>query len=165
VTRVAAMGDLQNPVVALFFRTADSLAPSLGIQLSMAPVKDVAEIERAIDALANEPNPGLIVLPDLFMTVNRQVIIQLAARHDLPAIYPFRVFATSGGLLVYGIDHINSFRQASAYVDRILKGEKPGDLPVQQPDKFELVINLKTAKVLGLDVPLHLQQRADEVIE
>ena len=126
---------------------------------------DAAEIERVIDTLAREPNGGLVVLPDVFTTVHRDLIIALVARDRLPAIYPFRYFATRGGLMSYGFDTVDVYRQAASYVDRILKGEKPADLPVQAPTKYELVINLKTAKALGLEVPPTLLARADEVIE
>jgi putative ABC transport system substrate-binding protein len=122
-------------------------------------------MERAIEAFAHEPNGGLIVLPDATTSNLRASLVALTARHRLPAIYPFRYFAASGGLMSYGIDTADPFRRAANYVDRILKGEKPADLPVQAPTKYELVVNLKTAKALGLDVPWFLQQRADEVIE
>ena len=112
-----------------------------------------------------EPNGGLIVVPDTFLLVHREAITSLAARYRLPTVYPFRSFTDAGGLLSYGNDTIDNYRRAASYVDRILKGEKPGELPVQIPVKFELVINLKTAKALGLEVPLFLQQRADDVIE
>jgi putative ABC transport system substrate-binding protein len=118
-----------------------------------------------IEAFAGRSNGGLIVLPDIVTQVHRELVIALAARHHMPAIYPFRYFPASGGLMSYGIDPVDMFRRAASYIDRILKGEKPADLPVQAPTKYELVINLKTAKALGLDVPLHLQQLADEVIE
>jgi putative ABC transport system substrate-binding protein len=118
-----------------------------------------------IESFAREPHGGLMVLPDVSTANNRDLIIALAARHRLPAIYPFRYFATSGGLLSYGNDVADAMRRAAGYVDRILKGGKPGDLPVQAPSKYELVINLKTAKALGLDVPPMLLARADEVIE
>jgi ABC transporter substrate binding protein len=113
----------------------------------------------------DEPNSGLIVLPDSFLIVHRAEVISLAARYRLPAVYPYRQFAELGGLLSYGIDRLENWRRAAGYVDRILKGEKPADLPVQAPTKYDLVLNLKTAKALGLDVPWILQQRADEVIE
>jgi putative ABC transport system substrate-binding protein len=128
-------------------------------------VRNAADIERAINAFAPEPNGGLIVLPSGATTVHRELIIALAARHRLPAIYAYRQFIADGGLISYGLDLAEQYRGAAAYVDRILRGEKPGDLPVQQPTKFELVINLKTAKALGLHVPSQLQQLADEVIE
>jgi putative ABC transport system substrate-binding protein len=116
-------------------------------------------------SLAHEPNAGLIVLPDISMTNYREAIVALAARHRIPAIYPFRFFATSGGLMSYGTDVTEVFRRAAAYVDRIFKGTSPGELPIQAPNKYELVINLKTAKLLGLEVPPTVLARADEVIE
>ena len=115
--------------------------------------------------LAREPNGGVVVMPDAFTLTHLELIVALTARHRLPSIYPFRVFTVNGGLLSYGIDHVDVYRRAASYVDRILRGEKPANLPVQAPTKFELIINLKTARALGLDVPLFLQQRADEVIE
>ncbi len=129
------------------------------------PPKEAAEIESAITGLRNEPATGLIVMPDVFIAVHRQLIISLAARYALPAIYPFRYFASDGGLISYGIDNIDLFQRSASYVDRILKGEKPADLPVQVPTKYEMVINLKTAKALCLEVPPSLQARADEMIE
>jgi putative ABC transport system substrate-binding protein len=135
------------------------------VKATATPVRNAADIERAINAFASEPNGGLIVLPSGATTVHRELIIALAARHRLPAIYAYRQFIADGGLISYGLDLAEQYRGAAAYVDRILRGEKPGDLPVQQPTKFELVINLKTAKALGLDVPSQLQQLADEVIE
>jgi putative tryptophan/tyrosine transport system substrate-binding protein len=120
-------------------------------------------MKRAVDAFAREPNGGMIVLPDFVIITLRQSIV--AARNRLPTVYPFRYFATAGGLMSYGIDQIEQSRKAASYVDRILKGAEPGDLPVQAPTKFETVINLKTAKALGLDVPTSLLARADEVIE
>jgi putative tryptophan/tyrosine transport system substrate-binding protein len=140
-------------------------ASSLGVKLTSAGVHDAAEIERAVDAFAGEPNGGLLALPDILTTTHRELIFSLAARHRLPAIYPFGFFARNGGLMSYGIDVIESFRLGATYVDRILKGEKPSDLPVQAPTKFELLINLKTAKALGLTVPQTLLVAADEVIE
>jgi putative tryptophan/tyrosine transport system substrate-binding protein len=128
-------------------------------------VHDDGEIERAISTIAREPGGGLIVMPDTFNMVHRQTTIKLAALHRLPAIYYFPFFAREGGLISYGPDETEMFRRSAGYVDRILKGEKASDLPIQQPIAFRLVINLKTAKALGLDVPLFLQQRADEVIE
>jgi putative ABC transport system substrate-binding protein len=135
------------------------------VKATAFPVRNAADIEGAINAFAPEPNGGLIVLPSGATIVHRELIIALAARHRLPAIYPYRTFVATGGLISYGLDLAEQYRGAAAYVDRILRGEKPGDLPVQQPTKFELVINLKTAKALGLQVPLQLQQLADEVIE
>jgi ABC-type uncharacterized transport system substrate-binding protein len=130
-----------------------------------ASVNDAAEIESAVTAVAQEPGGSLIVMPDAFTTVHRQLIILLAARHGLPAIYPYRYQAVEGGLMSYGVDTVDLLRRAAPYVDRILKGEKPADLPVQAPIKFEFVVNLRTAKVLGLGVPPTLIARADEVIE
>ena len=124
-----------------------------------------SELESVVAALTREPNGGLAVMTDTFTTVHRVEIVALAARYRLPAVYPFRFFTEIRGLLSYGVDLTDNFRRAASYVDRILRGEKPRELPVQAPVKFELVINLKTAKALGLDVPLQLQQRADEVIE
>ena len=130
-----------------------------------APVHNTSEFEPVFSALAREPNGGLIVLTDTFTISHRAEITALAARHRLPAVYPFRLFTELGGLLSYGNDTDDNFRRAAGYADRILKGAKPTELPVQAPVKFELVINLKTAKALGLDVPLQLRQRADDVIE
>ena len=141
------------------------MAPSLGVELRPIDVRDAGEIERAITAFAQVPNGGLIVTASPAATSHRELIITLAARHRLPAVYPYRVYVTGGGLISYGPDLVDQYRRAASYVDRILKGEKPADLPVQAPTKYELVINLKTAKALGLDVPPTLLARADEVIE
>ena len=142
-----------------------SLAPSLRIQLRPIDMRDAGDIERAIIAFADEPNGGLIVPSSARGLIHRDLIISLAARHRLPAIYAYRIHVASGGLISYGIDSDDQFRRAAGYVDRILKGEKPADLPVQNPTKYELVINVKAAKALGLDVPPTLLARADEVIE
>ncbi len=150
---------------ALYLRSIKALAPSLAVELSEAPVLDEAEIDSAMAAHRREPGAGLIVAPDVFNISHRRSIIALAARYRLPAVYTLRLFASDGGLIAYGYDVVDQFRQAALYVDHILRGVNPGDLPVQQPTKFELVINLITAKALGLTVPSHLQQRADEVIE
>ena len=141
------------------------MAPSLDLRPAAVFGHDGSTIERAIEIFAQQPHGGLIVLPNPINLAQHQRIISLAARHRLPAVYPFTLFAKSGGLLSYGFSSPDLFRKAGSYVYRILNGEKPGDLPVQAPTKFELVINLKTAKALGLDVPVQLQQRADEVIE
>ena len=133
--------------------------------LFRSDVRDGGEIERAIAAFAGSANGGLIITASALAVAHRKLIIALAARHRLPAVYPFRYYATSGGLISYGPDTTDPFRRAADYVDRILKGEKPADLPVQAPTKYELVINLKTARTLGLDVPPTLLARADEVIE
>jgi putative ABC transport system substrate-binding protein len=146
-------------------RALDEVAPSVGVQLTPVPARDAAEIERGLDNFARESIGGLIVLPSPLTAVHRDTIIALAARHRLHAVYPFRYFALSGGLLSYGVDNADLYRRGASYVDRILKGTSPADLPVQQPIKFELVINLKTAKALGLEVPPMLIARADEVIE
>jgi len=135
------------------------------MQLVAAPVRSPTDIEVAINAFTQEPNGGMIVIPDAYTVAHRQRIIALAAEYRVPAVYGFPYFAKDGRLVSYGSDPADQYRKAATYVDRILKGEKPADLPVQAPTKFELVINLKTAKALGLDVPLQLQQRADEVIE
>src|SRR5262249_4620714 len=130
-----------------------------------APVRDLSELESVVAVQARAPNGGLIVMPDTFTDVHRAEITSLATRSGLPAVYPRRTFTKLGGLLSYGIDQFDSYRRAATYADRILKGEKPSELPVQAPVKFELVVNLKTAKALGLDVPPLLEQRADEFIE
>ena len=148
-----------------FLRVAEAAAPSVGVKVSAAPVHDVADIERVIAVIASEGNGGLINAPDIFLAVHRDVTIELAARYRVPAIYQWRYFATDGGLISYGPDPLDQYARAAEYIDRILKDVKPTDLPVQAPTKFELVINLKAAKVLGLDVPWPLQLRADEVIE
>jgi putative ABC transport system substrate-binding protein len=148
-----------------FFNAIDTTASSIGVQPVRAPVQEPAELESAVVALGRDPAAGLIVMPDAFMTVQQDLIITLAARHRVPTIYPYRFYVPGGGLVSYGSDLMDIYRRAAAYVDRILKGEKPGDLPVQQPTKFELVLNLRTAKALGLTVPPTLLARADEVIE
>jgi putative ABC transport system substrate-binding protein len=141
------------------------VAPSLGVELRPIEVRDTSEIERAIVAFARLPNGGLIIAGTPQAPVQRDLIITLAARHQLPAVYPFAYYARSGGLIAYGPDLVSPFRRAAGYVDRILKGEKPADLPVQAPTKYETVVNLKTAKALGLTVPPGLLVAADEVIE
>jgi len=143
-----------------------TVAPSLGVELTPVGVRDAGEIERAITAFARGPNGGLIMVgPSSSVQRHRDLIVALAARHRLPAVYPARYYVTSGGLMSYGTDPIDQYRRAGGYVDRILKGEKAADLPVQEPTKYELMINLKTAKALGLEVPPTLLARADEVIE
>ena len=167
--RVARVAFLFNPATATYaeyyLKPFKAAAPSFAVEASAAPVRDRPELESVFAAHAREPNGGLVVMPDIFTTVHRAEITALAARYRLPAVYPFRYFTELGGLLSYGNDRLDSYRRAATYADRILKGAKPSELPVQAPVKFELVINLKTAKALGLDVPVHLQQRADEVIE
>ena len=159
---------LRDPTVAAGsgqFGVIQAMASLLGVEVSPIDPREAAEIERAVTAFASRPNGCLIMTPTTFSTLHRELIIALAARHRLPAIYPFRYFVSGGGLISYGPDIIDQYRRAASYMDRILKGEKPADLPVQAPVKYELVINLKTAKALGLDVPPMLLARADEVIE
>jgi len=167
--RVANVAMLFNPAVApyaeAFLDPFKAAASSFAVEPIAASVRDTSELEAVIAAQARAQNGGLIVMPDTFMDVHRAEIISLAARFGVPAIYPRRPFTEVGGLLSYGIDQLDSYRRAAIYVDRILKGEKPSELPVQAPVKFELVINLKTAKALGLEVPWFLRQRADEVVE
>ena len=153
------------PFAHLFWQPVVEAAPAFDVEPIQTPVRDAGEIKHAIETFAREANGGLMVLPDVSTTSYRDLIIALAARHRLPAIYPFRYFAASGGLMSYGSDLADVYRRAASYVDRILKGAAPGDLPVQAPSKFELVINLKTANALGLTVPPLWLGRADEVIE
>ena len=165
VTRAA---DLRDPATAAGigqFAAIQAVAPPFGVELSPVDVRDGGEIERAITAFARESNGGLIVTGSAAQAVHRKLILALAARHRLPAVYPFRYMATDGGLIAYGPEVIDQYRRAAQYVDRILKGEKPANLPVQAPTKYELVINLRTARALGLEVPPTLLARADEVIE
>jgi putative ABC transport system substrate-binding protein len=165
VTRVALIFNPDTaPFAHLFWQPVEDAAPSFDVEPMQAPVRDVGEIERTVAAFARQ-NGGLMVLPDVSTTNHRDLIIALAARHRLPAVYPYRYFATSGGLMSYGSDLADVYRRAASYVDRILKGAVPGDLPVQAPAKFEFVINLKTANALGLTVPPLWLGRADEVIE
>ena len=165
VTRAAVIRD---PVIAAGtgqFGAIQAVTPSLGIEVSPVNVRDAGEIERAVTAFARSSNGGLIVTASPLAFFHRDLIITLAARHKLPAVYFARIFVTRGGLISYGANFVDQYRQAAGYVDRILKGEKPADLPVQAPTKYELVINLKTAKALGLEIPPSLLARADEVIE
>jgi putative ABC transport system substrate-binding protein len=167
--RVSRAAIFYNPATApyheIYLKPLKAAAASLGIALIPAPVRDLAELESIMAAQAREPDCGLIAMPDGFNTSNYQEIVAFAARYKLPTVYSDLVTARAGGLLAYGNDIADNYRRAAVYVDRILKGEKPADLPVQFPVKFELVINLKTAKALGLEVPVQLQQLADEVIE
>jgi putative ABC transport system substrate-binding protein len=167
--RVSRIAMLFNPAVATYaefwlnpFKAAGA---SFGVEAIAAPVRDTSELESVIAAQAREPNGSFVVMPDSFTDAHRAEITSLAARYRLPAVYAYRFFTALGGLMSYGVDLIDNFPRAAAYADRILKGEKPADLPVQAPTKYELVINLKTAKALGLDLSLQLQQRADELIE
>ena len=165
VTRAAVIRDPALASGPGQFAAIQSIAPSLGVEVSPVNVRDAGEIERAITAFAHSPNGGLIVTGSALVGIHRHLIIALAARHKLPAVYVERTYVAAGGLVSYGSDFLDQYRRAASYVDRILKGEKPADLPVQQPTKYELVINLKTAKALGLDIPPTLLARADEVIE
>jgi putative ABC transport system substrate-binding protein len=165
VTRVAVLQELGNPGGLPQFAAIQALAPSLRVEVSTLWMRDAAEIEQAVTAFARSPNGGLIATRTTGAIIHRDLIIKLAARYRLPAVYGYRFFAAAGGLASYGDDVVNQYRLAAGYVDRILKGEKPADLPVQAPTKYELVINLKTAKALGLEVPPQLLARADEVIE
>jgi ABC-type uncharacterized transport system substrate-binding protein len=166
LTRVAL---LFNPAVAPYTKPYldpfKAAAASLGVEAVSAPVHELTHLKAVVADQAREPNTGLLIMADVFLWVHRADVIELAARYRLPAVYPQRDFAEIGGLLSYGNDRLDQYPRAATYADRILRGEKPSELPVQAPVKFELVINLKTAKLLGLDVPLLLQQRADEVIE
>ena len=154
-----------TPFADIYLNPFRAAAPSFAMDAITAPVHDTSELESVFAAQARALNTGLIVMPDGFLNVHRAEIVSLAARYGLPTVYPWQFFPELGGLLSYGNEQRESFRLAATYVDRVLKGEKPGELPVQAPVKFELVINMKTAKALGLDVPLHLQQRADKVID
>jgi ABC-type uncharacterized transport system substrate-binding protein len=165
VTRVAVIRDAAIASGIGQFGAIQGVSSSFGVEVSPLGVHDMQEIERAITAFAQRPNGGMIVTGSPAALFRRDLIINLAARHRLPVVYPLRTFVTGGGLISYGPDTVDQFRRVAAYVDRILKGEKPADLPVVQPTKFELVINLKTAKALGLEVPPTLLARADEVIE
>jgi putative tryptophan/tyrosine transport system substrate-binding protein len=163
VTRVAVLRDLTIGPAQL--SAIQAVAPSFGVELSAVGVGDVGEIERSVAAFARSSNGGLVVTSSTSALVHRDLITMLAARHRLPAVYPFRYFVTVGGLISYGANTADPYRRAAGYVDRILKGEKPADLPVQAPTKYELVINRKTAETLGIEVPPALLARADEVIE
>jgi putative ABC transport system substrate-binding protein len=165
VSRAAIIfNPLTAPATIVMSRSADQAAEKLAIELVRSPVHDPAEIESAITRLRHQTD-GFILPPDTFLNIHRKLIVELASRYQIPAVYPVSYIVTEGGLASYGIDLADSFRQAAGYVDRIFHGEKPADLPVQQPTKFDLAINLKTAKALGLTVPTTLLARADEVIE
>jgi len=165
INRVAALYDPNDPTNRGQLPEIGNRAPALAVQLSVFPARNAAEIENAIDTFASKPSGGLVVLPNPVTAVHRELIAALAAKYRLPAVYPYRYHVTSGGLASYGVDIAPLYRGAASYVDRILRGEKPGDLPVQFATKFELVINLKTAASLGLDIPVSLLARTDEVIE
>jgi putative tryptophan/tyrosine transport system substrate-binding protein len=166
--RLARAALVANPKVTAydyFLRAAEAAAPSLAIEIVPSPIESAGDIERVIDSVARVPNSGLLLPPDTTTITHRDLIVALAARHRLPAVYSLRVFVTAGGLMSYGTDQVEIFRLAATYADRILRGAKPAELPVQVPTKYETIVNLKTAKALGLDVPPSLIVRADEVIE
>jgi putative ABC transport system substrate-binding protein len=165
VTRAGVLFNPQLRSHAAYLRAAETAAVSLGVSLTTVHAKDLAEAKGNIEAFGSGEQGGLVVFPQPLANVNRDMLVELAARYHLPAVYPFDLFAQAGGLMSYGIDQVAIFRQAAAYVDRILRGLSPAELPVQAPSKFELVINLRTAKALGLTVPPSLLARADEVIE
>jgi putative ABC transport system substrate-binding protein len=166
VSRAAAMF---NPATGFYvpgyLRLFEDSSPSLGIELSLAPVRNAAEIEASIAKLGQQPGGGLIVPPEAFTITHHKMIVASTERHRLPAIYAYRSFVGDGGLMSYGPDPYDLFRRAASYVDRILRSEKPSELPVQQPTKFEFAVNVKTAKALGLEIPANLLALADEVIE
>jgi putative ABC transport system substrate-binding protein len=168
LTRAALMfNPATTPYMAFYREPFEAAAHSSGIEPIIAPVHSAADIERAFGGFGNRPDTGMVLPPDVFTTAkdNLDLIISLAARYHVPTIYPFRFMVAAGGLISYGIDNADLYRRAPAYIDRILKGAKPADLPVQLPPKFELAVNLKTAKALGIDIPATLLARADEVIE
>jgi putative ABC transport system substrate-binding protein len=165
MTRVGILLHPEISAHAAFRQVIEAASPALALPIIPIGVHDATEIERGLAKFVEEPNGGLIILPHPILIQNRDLIIVLAGRYRLPAIYPFRYFATSGGLISYGTDYVEQWRGAAGYADRILKGEKPGDLPVQALSKYELVINLKTAKAIGLEVPAQILNRADKVIE
>ena len=165
IKRVALLRDAANPSGTGLFGSLQSTAPSLGIDTVPIGLRDAGEIERGVTAFARTANGGLIVAPNGLANTQRKLIIALAQKHHLPTVYPFGYYVSDGGLIAYGPDPVDQYRQAAGYVDRILKGEKPADLPVQNPVKFTLAINLKTAKALGLDVPPALLIRADDVVD
>jgi putative ABC transport system substrate-binding protein len=165
IVRIAAVRDLASPSEMGMLGAIQAVMPTFAMPFVAIGGRDAAEFERVIGEYAREPNGGLIILPSPNTLVHRRAIMAQAARHRLPAIYPYSFFVREGGLISYGIVPSDNFRRAAAYVDRILKGARPGELPIQVPTKFELVINLKTAKALDLDVPVSLQQRVDEIIE
>jgi len=165
VTRVAVLRSSAVASQIALFGGIQSVAPALGVELRPIDTRDAGEIERAVAAFAGEPNGGLIAASGSGVLLHRELIVALAARYRLPAVYAYRSHVVSGGLASYGPDSIDQFRRAAQYVDRILKGERPADLPVQAPTKYELVFNLKTAKVLGIEMPASVLARADEVIE
>jgi putative tryptophan/tyrosine transport system substrate-binding protein len=165
VRQVLAINHSENVTGAGYLRALEGAGSATGVKLIAAQVRDAAEIDQAIATMARQSNGGLIMLPSALAQVNREMITKVTAQHRLPAVYPFRYFVATGGLMSYGVDTVDVFLRSASYIDRVLKGEKPAALAVQQPTKFELTINLKTAKALGLTVPPTLLARADEVIE
>jgi putative tryptophan/tyrosine transport system substrate-binding protein len=165
ITRVAVLQNSDHPAWNAYLRAIGAVASGMDVEVTAAPVNSLADIQAAIAGFARVPNGGLVLLPSPVATAHRDVIASAALRHGLPSIYMARIYAVSGGLMSYGIDVTEPYRQAASYVDRILKGTKPGELPVQAASKFEMVINLKTAKALGITVPATMLARADEVIE
>jgi putative ABC transport system substrate-binding protein len=165
VKRAAVLRDAANPLGIGQFSVIQAAAPSVGVEVNAINVRDAGEIERAVAAFARSPNGGLVVTSSVNATAHNDLIIRLAARHKLPAVYGDRFSATGGGLVSYAPNYVDQYRQAAGYVDRILKGEKPADLPVQAPTKYETIVNIKTAKTLGLEIPASVLARADEVIE
>jgi putative ABC transport system substrate-binding protein len=165
VVRTAVIRDSEGAAGIGQWAVIQAVASPLAVELSPVDPRDAGEVERAVAAFARDSNGGLIVTVSSLATIHRELIVSLAARHRLPAVYPYRFYVAAGGLISYGPDLVDQYRRAAGYVDRILKGEKPADLPVQAPTKYELVINLKTAKALGLDIPTSVLARADEVIE
>jgi putative tryptophan/tyrosine transport system substrate-binding protein len=165
VKRLCVVYSPDNPAWATRMQVIEVAAPKLGVTVTPTAVRQASDIDRALDPFAAQPDGGVIMLPSIFTRLNRKLVIAAAARLGLPAVYPYRYAPGEGALIAYGIDGIDQYQRAASYIDRILKGEKPGDLPVQNPTKYELVINLKTARALGLTVPLIMQMTADEVIE
>jgi putative ABC transport system substrate-binding protein len=165
ITRLVLINNPDNAAGAVALHLIEGFARSLAIETILAPIRGITDIERALQSIAQQGNGGVFFLPDLTITQLRNQVVALAARHRVPAIYSDRILVTSGGLASYDADRVDIFRRSSSYVDRILRGEKPGDLPVQQPTKYQLTINLKTAKAMGLDIPAQVLALADEVIE
>ena len=165
ISQVAVLLTPEQVPAVMTLRAIEEVAPSISVKVTAAGVHNAVEIEQAIATCAREPNSGLVVLPTVTTSYHRRLIIELAARHRLPAAYAYPHFVRDGGLVSYGVEIADQYRQAASYVDRILKGAKPGDLPIQQPTKFELALNLKTAKALGLTITREFLLRADEVIE
>jgi len=165
VARAGLVADPKSPVYDYWVRSANAAAPSLAIEVAPGPVENAADIERVFDSFARVSDSGLLLPPDITTLTHRDLIVALAARHRLPAVYSFRLFVTAGGLMSYGTNQVEMFGQTASYIDRILRGAKPSDLPVQAPTKYETVLNLKTAKALGLTIPDKLLVAADAVIE